>query len=751
MNFLFKNFRGRHIVMAVIAVVMLLVLTVADRRFMADYPYVDFFWIIPIVFAAVFLSPLETVAVGLAASIASLVSIIGLNDYIDMALAVFVGVSGILIAIIASLVKKHIQRIDMVHAAIENSPLAFAEFSFPGYQIVDRNEAFRRMTGEPGSREAPSDVFEAFPQQAESLAQMMDEAIDGKRQMERNDFNLTLPDGTNTYWRINLVPVATTGRISGRRITMFASESTNTVMRSRMSEATLRISAQAMSSLNVDDTIATVMDGLAYITETDSGALFLLEDDQWVCQSGYGIYGSGMADGMRYPFDELQSAVSAVESKDVVVTDEGGGEISFRKGHGPDGSPKSCLVVPLVTGNRSVGAVYLCKTDEKLSFSEEQMKFATIIGSHAALALENALIYQNELTMRKSLEAIELISEAGLVSLDLDEVLMELVGRTQDVMQMDAAMILLYDEKEKCLVGRAATGRISGASIAETRLAVGEGLAGKAFAEATPMKIDNVRGHEEEICPVDDCQACGSCGFSDASGIVSVMAVPLRIAGKTIGVLQIGSHREAAFSAGEWGLIQVLADRASLALHNSLLHEKTKNELTRIALLRDVAAACAGTGDIRVIAEQALRCIYDRLGCRIASVFLLDRERNSLVNLAFIGHPGTIMDEYRVRPLDGKGLLVRAVTERRMITHEDISLEEATPAEADILMKLGVGNVRRATLPIIHENDVVGGMALVFSDNKAFGGAALNTIASVANQLAVAIKNSPVPIDMLDD
>jgi GAF domain-containing protein len=517
-----------------------------------------------------------------------------------------------------------------------------------------------------------------------------------------------------------------------------------------MSEAALRISAQAMSSLDVDDTITAVMDGLAYIAVTDSGALFLLEDDQWVCKAGYGIYGGDLVNEMRYPFDELASAVSAVESKRVVVSDDGA-DISFRKGRGPDAATQSCMIVPLVTGNRFVGVVYLCESDEKRSFSEEQMKFATIIGSHAALALDNAIIFQNELTMRKSLEAIELISEAGLVSLNLDEVLMELVGRTQDVMQMDAAMILLYDEKENCLVGRAATGRVSGTQISETRLSIGEGLAGRAFEEATPMKIDNVRGHEEEVCPVDNCPSCGSCGFSDGSGIVSVLAVPLRIAGKMIGVLQVGSRHEAAFSAREWGLIQVLADRASLALHNSMLHEKTKNELARVGLLRDVAAACAETGDIRAIAERALKCIYDRLGCSIASVFLLDRERNALVNLAFFGHTDAIMEQYRVRPLDSDGLLVRSVLERRVITHEDLTLKQATQGEADILLKLGVGNNRRVTLPIIHENDVVGGMALVFPDSRPFGPAALDTITGVANQLAVAMKSSLIPIDILDD
>ena len=373
--------------------------------------------------------------------------------------------------------------------------------------------------------------------------------------------------------------------------------------------------------------------------------------------------------------------------------------------------------------------------DKERRFTDEQIKFATIIGSHAALAIENAGIYENEHYIRKSLEAIEAISEAGLVSLELEEVLIELVTRTQDVMQMDAAMILLVDDSGKELVARAAAGKLS-APLAEIRTKVGEGLAGRAFKEGVPMKIDNVQDHPEaqDMCP-----------FAENSGVKSVLAVPLRLSGKVAGILQIGSQRERAFSAREWGLIQVLADRASMAVQNSLLHESTKKELARVALLRDVAAACAGSQDLREISQQALQAIYEQMGCFRASVYYLDRERDGLVNLAFMGHAPKVMDQFLFSPLSRGTLLTRAVEERRMITHEEVDLTNATESEAYILKAMDIGENRRCTLPIIYKDEVVGAMALVWPDTRPFTPASIETITSIANQLAVAIHSCTRP------
>ncbi|MHB9111929.1 MAG: GAF domain-containing protein [Thermoleophilia bacterium] len=729
-----KALPHHHLVRVAIVVVLLLVVEAIDDIYMNDFPWIELAWAIPIAAAAILLSPFETAIVGLVAMVASLVTQVTLETDLNPWISGAVGALGIMVAINAGFIRRYFSRINVIRDALDESPLAYAEFSFPGYRLMNFNRAFTGLSmDKPDRGKQLTDLFHSHT--AKEMSRKMDLAVSTRERVDSDALSIPDSEGVNSYWRINFIPL-NSQESTPLSVALFAFDVTEEVNRARTREAALRISAAVMSSLSLDETVRVVLDNLALISGTNAGALFILEDEQWVGMAGYGEYSDESIRELRYPYDEVAIGVAAVEGRETVTSEDAISDPRFSPEWLKRFNVKSSMVVPLISSNRPIGAVWLNHTDEKHRFTEEQIKFATVIGSHAALAIENAGIYENEHYIRKSLEAIEAISEAGLASIDLEEVLIELVTRTQDVMQMDAAMIMLADESRERLIARAAAGSIS-VPLEEISSKVGEGLAGRAFQEGVPLKIDNFQDEADdlEIRP-----------FIESSGVKSVLAVPLRLGGRVAGVLQIGSQREKAFSAREWGLIQVLTDRASMAVQNSLLYDATRKELARVALLRDVAAACAGTHDLRKIAQQAVEAVYEQMGCIMASIYYLDAGRQALVNLAFLGYTPEIMKELAVTPLQRGTLLTRAVIERRMITHEEVDIPNAAESEAYVLKALDIGGKRRCTVPFIYKDDVVGGMALVFPDKRAFTPAAIETILSIANQLAVAIHSSDLPI-----
>ncbi|MBI5870298.1 MAG: GAF domain-containing protein [Actinobacteria bacterium] len=728
-----KRFPKHHLVRIAIVVVLLLAVEALDDIYMNEFPWIDLAWAIPIGAAAILLSPFETAIVGLIAMVASLITQVTVENDLNLWTSAAVGLLGLLVAIKASIIRRYFSRINVIRDALDESPLAYAEFSFPGYRLMNFNQAFTGLSlGVPGTGRLLSELFPGST--AKEMAGKMDLSVSTRNRVDSDALSIPDSEGVNSYWRINFIPLAS-HESTPLSVALFAFDVTEEVNRARTREAALRISAAFMSSLSLDETVRVVLDNLALISGTDAGALFILEDEQWVGMAGYGEYSDESIRGLRYPYDEVAIGVAAVEGRETIAAEDAMSDPRFSAERLKRFNVKSSMVVPLISSNRPIGAVWLNQTDEKHRFTEEQVKFATVIGSHAALAIENAGIYENEHYIRKSLEAIEAISEAGLASIDLEEVLIELVTRTQDVMQMDAAMIMLSDDSGERLIARAAAGSIS-VPLEEISTKVGEGLAGRAFQEGVPMKIDNFQ---------DEADAVMIRPFIESSGVKSVLAVPLRIGGRVAGVLQIGSQREKAFSAREWGLIQVLADRASMAVQNSLLYDTTRKELTRVALLRDVAAACAGTHNLKKMAQRAVEAIYEQMGCIMASIYYLDTGESALVNLAFLGHTPEIMKELAVTPLGRGTLLTRAVVERRMITHEEIDIGNAAESEAYVLKALDIEGKRRCTVPFIYKDDVVGGMALVFPDRRKFTPAAIETILSIANQLAVAIHSSELP------
>ncbi len=653
---------------------------------------------------------------------------IGLLDTGDISAAgwLVAGAVMVLLACAFFFSRRYLRRLRTPRQALKNAPLAYARFGFPGYRLLDCNEAFQKMALHDGSRPTNS-LAESFPEEtAGQLAALMDRSVSEGKQIASENVSLPPAQGRNTVWSVDIIPARRRRHAIPVHVTMFAGDITEQALRYRIRQTALRISSAVMSSLDVDDTVRIVLEGLAYIVGADAGVLFLLEDDQWERRARYGVYENEDDPlRLRVPYDDLITCVEAIEKRRVLAIEDAAADGRIGAGRIKQYQIKSSLVVPLISGSRPIGAASLNQTDRARAFSKEQVEFAGVIGSHGALAIENASVYQKERLARKSLEAIEAISEAGLAFLDVDTVLSELVERARHFQKMDAAVIFLMDENRRFLEHRAsATGSVM--PVGSRRIELDEGLLGRAAAEEVPKKVDDLE--------LDGNQ----CPFFRSLGMKSALAVPLKIYVVVEGVLGIGSMKRAAFTAGDWELIQVIADRASLAVQNSMLHSQTLAELSKATLLRDVAAACAGSFDLKEISRLALDAMATHLGCRIASIYYLDNKRKALVNIAFFG-PITIKDHLGIRRLDEGTMIVRAALERRLISQDEIEPDQMHPGDAFIISKLKAENTRLCTLPIIYKDEVIGAMALQFSDRKPITPSMTYTIGSIANQLAVAI------------
>ena len=637
--------------------------------------------------------------------------------------------AAILLAGVIYYLRRYFQRLGAPHKALQNSPLAFARFGFPGFNLLEYNSAFKRMAAS-GSAKATT-LFDSFPAGVtERLAEFMDQAIATGQEVTCEQFQIISPEDKSSFWQIEFIPKKNSKHGGGQDLTMFAIEVTEQALRSRIREAVLRISTTVMSNLDVEETARVVLDSLAYITGADAGALFLIEDEQWERRAITGQIDRGESMRLRTPYENLGNGVEAIENRRVVVVGSQALDNLLIKGGMRQG--KAYMIVPLVAGDRPVGAVWLNQIESAPPFTQDQIEFAGVIGSHGALAIENASIYEKEKRARKSLEAIEAVSEAGLMSLDMEELLKELASRAQSVMGMDAAVIFLLDDSGQYLEIREATDKEINLKYGKKFL-VTEGLAGSAFAANEPMKIDDLHSMPE-ACPA----------FKD-SGIASALAVPLRMDGSPTGVLILGSLRAGAFSINDWELIQVIADRASLAVHNSILHAQTREELTKVRLLRDVAAVCAGPLNLQEIASQCLAATERWLGCRTASIYCLDSNEKALINIAFTGSETEIIEHLKIRRLEENTMLVRAVLEQRIITSDDAGVETLSPADAFIINGLHANDNRLCTMPLVCKGEVVGAMAMVFPDRKPFTPSMIDTILSLANQLAVAVHSNREP------
>jgi len=168
-------------------------------------------------------------------------------------------------------------------------------------------------------------------------------------------------------------------------------------------------------------------------------------------------------------------------------------------------------------------------------------------------------------TGHNDIKAIYEISKAITSDMYIEDILKLIVNVTAQVTGSKICSIMLVDEKEGLIKIRA-TQAMSDEYLKKPPLKIGEGLAGKVVQTGKPLIITDVR--EEPEYKYRDIAA--------KEGLVSMLAVPMQVKGKTIGVLNIYTAKPHKFSETEIEILTSIANQSAIIIENTELMVKTK-------------------------------------------------------------------------------------------------------------------------------------------------------------------------------
>jgi signal transduction histidine kinase len=200
------------------------------------------------------------------------------------------------------------------------------------------------------------------------------------------------------------------------------------------------------------------------------------------------------------------------------------------------------------------------------------------LGSQLALILSEAYSDAREAhlgevrdNLRHALEISERLGSIGQAmvrSLDSEPVLDLALHTAAQLLTADGAAIWLPDRKGKTLRVHRMVG--GDPSDRERLSGVGESLSGLTYQNNRPVK--SVRSlpeeHRERVAAA-----------LRQRGIEAVLLVPLRAAGKAIGVLGVNCRVRRRFSPRDEHVLQTLADYVAIALENSRVHRVVRDAL----------------------------------------------------------------------------------------------------------------------------------------------------------------------------
>jgi GAF domain-containing protein len=277
------------------------------------------------------------------------------------------------------------------------------------------------------------------------------------------------------------------------------------------------------------------------------------------------------------------------------------------------------------------------------------------------------------------LQALHEVVESVNLTIDPDELFARMLEIAKGVTGADGGSLMLLDAERGELRIRVACG-VEPELWPKIRVKLGEGVAGRAAAEARPIKVRG-RADREQFRLTRDRQ-----------DVESALCVPLVHEGRVLGVLNLHhTTRADAFDDDDLAFAEQLGRLDAEIIARAEEHESLRGQASRYRAVRAVREALGGTGALEGRLEALCKRVAALVDGGIATLYLLGDDELRLAATSLAG--GGLGGDYRVAL--GSGIDGRAAQ-----TREAAFLESSPGALAYAALPLVAGDACLGVLSV---------------------------------------------------
>jgi len=250
---------------------------------------------------------------------------------------------------------------------------------------------------------------------------------------------------------------------------------------------------------------------------------------------------------------------------------------------------RSMIAVPLRAHEKIIGSLGLADRTGR-TYSDSEVALVQTFADQAALALENARLYEEARSREAQLQetnhmlsALHSVAAAASQSLDLDRVLQAAIEKIIDIFRFDATGIYIYDERMKELLLRISLASDRERFTQPQSFTGGQGIAGKVAESGKPLIFEDIEADPlyQQLSRTKSAKQLGHRFFA---------VFPIKGKLKNVGALTCMGGAPRRLNSNEIQLLEAVTDQIAVAIENSALYEemvKLAADLSRSNKVKD--------------------------------------------------------------------------------------------------------------------------------------------------------------------
>jgi sigma-B regulation protein RsbU (phosphoserine phosphatase) len=309
------------------------------------------------------------------------------------------------------------------------------------------------------------------------------------------------------------------------------------------------------------------------------------------------------------------------------------------------------------------------------------------------------------------------VTAATSQTLDLDQLLANVAEIIKKVIDCELFAILLFNERRNDLYIRYAFGHREEV-VRNLSLALGEGIVGRAAARREPVLVEDVRQDPHYLNAVD--------------AVRSELAVPMVARHKLVGVIDVQSTREKAYTENDKALLRLIASRVATAIDNARLYRRVEKTNRTLRTLANISHEFSSILELDELLGKISTTVRGLINYDAFSILLIDQEQKAL------RHRFSIRYDQRVNldniPL-GKGITGAALAAREAIRVHDTAADPRYIASHP-------GIRSEVAVPLVAQDRAIGVMDLESERIGFFNDDQVRALTTLAPQIASSIENA---------